>query len=318
MHNYTKIIIDTSNIFYRVAAFHLKDLNEENYNTLIKNNTVVNYYKTIVNKFAQSTLGEVCLLFDPLESNGQMSTRLQIKENYKSNRDKKNPISKLKQDVLEKLYSYFLIESSKKISIYHDFCYEADDFVEKLTMTGKCLMVTSDEDFCRYLENGRVDMLYKGLTLSDENIFTASDFEKKYGFIPNVPSVTFWKVMYGDKSDNVIGAFQNENTKILDLADNYMKQLLVDMGQKNPSIERMKRELFSGTGDFAKLKELLLYSNTTTSYEKLLNLMDSNFKVIESYIPRNSDIDINKFKIKIDIKKTDVKKKFSLKRVHRI
>ena len=89
MLNYTKIIVDTSNIFYRVAAFHLKDLNEENYNTLIKNNTVLNYYKAIIDKLAQSTFGEVCLLFDPLESNGHMSTRLQIKENYKSNRDKK-------------------------------------------------------------------------------------------------------------------------------------------------------------------------------------------------------------------------------------
>lgn len=318
MLNYTKIIVDTSNIFYRVAAFHLKDLNEENYNTLIKNNTVLNYYKAIIDKLAQSTFGEVCLLFDPLESNGHMSTRLQIKENYKSNRDKKSPIAKLKQDVLEKLYAYYLIEAPTKIAVYHDFQYEADDFVEKLTMTGKCLMVTSDEDFCRYLETGRVEMLYKGLTLSAENIFTATDFEQKYGFIPNIPSVTFWKVMYGDKSDNVIGAFQNENTKVLKLADDYMRELLKEMGEKNPSIDCMKRDLFSGTGKFEKLKELLLYSNTTTSYEKLLNFMDSNFQVIESYIPRGSGVDISKFKVKVDIKKSDVKKKFSLKRARYI
>lgn len=313
MLNYDKIIIDTSNVFYRVAAFYVKDASEATCKTLIKNNLLFNYYKSVIDKLAQSTLGEVCLLFDPLLSDGSISERQKIKEGYKSNRDKNTPIVKLRINVLEKLYTHYLLEGNKRISVYHDCEYEADDFVEKLTETGKCLMISADEDFCRYLEEDRVEMLIKGLSIKKDGIFTEKNFKKKYGFKPNITSVTFWKVMYGDDSDNIVGVFQHEKTKVITQASNEMKELLKKMGEENWDISESKRMFFYGQGPFTRLKELLLLSNTSKSYERLLDFSEANFDVIESKLPRNCDIPIDKFKVKLDMQTTpQPAKKFSL------
>ena len=314
MLNYDKVIIDTSNIFYRVSAFYVKsDLNPTELNKLMKSNVVVNYYKEVVQKFLSQTLGTVCLLFDPLFLNGQMSERLKIKEGYKLPRDKNSPINQLRIDTLEKLYTTYVLEPVSRLEIYRDNKYEADDFAEKLTEFGKCLLVTSDEDFTRYLETNRVEMLTAGLSIKEDNIFTAKDFEKKYGFKPNITSVVFWKALYGDVSDNIVGSFKNLKTKVIKPADEEMRQILVEFGNEETDLATAKINFFAGSGRFSKLKELLILSNTNCSYEQLLNLTDENFRVIESMLPRTSDIDINKFKVELEVKTND-KRKFSLNR----
>ena len=313
MLNYDKVIVDTSNIFYRVAAFYVKtDKTQNLVNNLIKNNTIVNYYKEVVSKFLSQTLGEVCLLFDPLSLNGKMSERLKIKEGYKTTRDKNSPINQLRIDTLEKLYSTFLLEPKSRLALYHDVSLEADDFAEKLTETGKCLLVTADEDFCRYLEQDRVEMLKSGLSISEDAIFTANDFEQKYGFKPTISSVVFWKAMYGDVSDNIVGSFKNPKTRVIKPASDEMKEILKEMGEKNTPITTAKSEFFAGTGRFTKLKQLLTLSNTNCSYEHLLDLTDENFRVIESMLPRTSDVPVDTYRIKLEFKNTTNKKKFSL------
>lgn len=313
MLNYDKIIIDTSNIFYRVAAIYLKDLTQDSINKLIKDNTILSMYKATVMNFKQQTMGRVCLLFDPLLSNGKMSERLRIKEGYKTTRDKNSPVNILRVDTLEKLYSTFLVEPQQRIDVYHDCHYEADDFAEKLTETGRCLLVTSDEDFCRYLENGRVEMLKQGLSVKTDGIFTAEDFEEKYDFKPTIASVVFWKAMYGDVSDNIVGSFKDPITKVIRPASDEMKRLLKVLGEEDIPVAAAKTDFFAGTGIFTKLKELLKLSNTNRSYEHLLDLTDANFRVIESMLPRTSDIDIEKFKVVVEPRpNTAPKKKFSL------
>lgn len=313
MLNYDKIIVDTSNVFYRVAAFYIKDLNQDKVNQAIKNNQLFSQYKTLVQNLKQQTLGTICLLFDPLLSNGKMSERLKIKEGYKTTRDKSKPINQLRIDTLEKLYTSFVVEPQSRIDIYHDTTLEADDYVEKLTETGKCLMVTSDEDFCRYLEDGRVEMLKQGLTIKDSAIFTAKDFEKKYHFKPTIASVVFWKAIFGDVSDNIVGSFKDPSTKVIITASEEMQSILKDLGNENTDIGKAKAAFFAGTGRFARLKELLQLSNTDRSYERLLDLTDANFRVIESMLPRSSDIPVDKYKIKLEFHtNSQNKKKFSL------
>ena len=305
---YDKIIVDTSNIFYRVAAAYLtKDLNQDTVNQLIKNNSLLKAYRSaIVNLKTKGT--EICLLFDPLLSNGKESNRVRIKE-------KNTIMQQLRIDTLTKLYSSFLVDSVNEISVYHDVEYEADDFVEKLTETDKCLLLTSDEDFARYLEQGRVDMLIKGLIIKSSNIFTAKDFEKKYKFKPTIASVTFWKAMYGDISDNIVGSFKNESTKVLITASNEMKKIIKKLGEENTSLARAKADLFAGTGIFVEFIEQLKLSNTDRSFEKIFDLTDANFQLIESRLPRTSSIPISNFKVELafgEIKK----KKFSLSGIH--
>ena len=313
MLNYSKVIIDTSNIFYRVAAFQLKNLDTDSFNRLTKSGSIVTSYKNVIQNLKNQTLGDIYLLFDPLRSDGQMSERLRIKEGYKTNRDKKSLPNQLRVDTLERLYSTFLIEKQSRVHIYHDFKYEADDFVEKLTEEGNCLLVTADEDFCRYLEEGRVEILKKGLSIKDTAIFTAKDFEKKYKFKPTIATVTFWKALFGDPSDNIIGSFVDPSTKVLKPAKDEVFQILKEFGENGTDLYEMKRDFFGGVGRFARLAEILRLSNTNCSYENLLNLTDSNFQLIESMLPRNSDIDINLFKtdFSFDPQKLE-KKKFSL------
>lgn len=312
MQIYDKLIVDTSNIFYRVAAFYLKDLSQDSAAQLMKNNTVFNYYKSAIQTLKQQTLGKVCLLFDPLLSNGNMSERLKIKEGYKATRDKNTPTNKLRIDTLEKLYSYFIVDPQKDIEVYHDITLEADDFVAKLTESGKCLMITSDEDFCRYLESGRVEMLNQGLTIKDSSIFTAEDFEKKHGFKPTITSVIFWKAIFGDVSDNIVGSFKDPSTKVIVTASDEMMKLIKSFGEENTDLAEVKSEFFAGNGRFKRLKDLLILSNTDRSFEKLLNMTDDNFKVIESKLPRNSSIPIENYKIKLDFNIKKPNKKFSL------
>lgn len=312
MLNYSKVIVDVSNIFYRVAAFYLKDLDKTKLNSLIKSNIVFSQYKNILQNLTQQTMGTVCLLFDPLLSNGKISERLKIKEGYKQIRDRNTPPVLLRVNTLEKLYSFFITSNMKRIEVYHDVSMEADDFVEKLSEVGDCLLMTSDEDWCRYLEDGRVEMLAQGISIKEDSIFTASDFEKKHGFKPNISSVSFWKALYGDPSDNIVGAFTSPKTKVIKPADEEMQKILKILGEENPNIEEVKRNFYNGTGIFTRLKELLQLSNTDRSFEKLLNITDENLQVIESRIPRNSDIDINKYKVKLEFEINKEKKKFSL------
>lgn len=314
MLNYSKIIVDTSNIFYRVAAVYLKDLTQSSASRLMDNNTILQLYKAAILGLKNQTMGTVCLLFDPLLSNGKMSERLKIKEGYKTTRDKNSPVNLLRIDTLEKLYSTFVVEAQQRIDVYHDCQFEADDYAEKLTETDKCLLVTSDMDFSRYLESGRVEMLTQGLSIKEDGIFTFEDFEKKHNFKPTISSVTFWKAIYGDVSDNIVGSFQDPTTKVIRPASDEMKKILVELGEQNTPLSDAKTEFFAGVGKFTKLKELLKLSNTNRSYEHLLDLTDENFKVIESMLPRTSDIDINKFKVALEFKTmaNTTKKKFSL------
>lgn len=312
MLNYSKIIVDVSNVFYRVAAFYLKDLDKVKATNLIKSNIVFSQYKNMLQNLTQQTMGTVCLLFDPLLSNGKISDRLKIKEGYKQIRDRNTPPVLLRINTLEKLYSFFITSNVKRIDVYHDVSMEADDFVEKLAETENCLLISSDKDWCRYLEDGRVEMLTQGLSIKDDSIFTASDFEKKHGFKPTISSVSFWKALYGDPSDNIIGAFTSPKTKVIKPADEEMQRILKILGEENTEIEEVKRNFYNGTGIFTKLKSLLQLSNTDRSFEKLLNITDENLQVIESRIPRNSDIDINKYKVKLEFKGNSEKRKFSL------
>lgn len=310
---YDKVILDMSNFFFRVAAFYLKNLNEEECLRLIKSNTLFQNYKENILNLSTQTMGTLYLLFDPLKSNGQLSERQKIKEGYKSTRDKNSPTAKLKADTLEKLYSHFVLEGNKRIVVVHSLEYEADDFTEKLTENGKCLMITSDMDFSRYLEDGRVEMLTSGLSIKEDAIFTFKDFEKKYEFSPSIPSVTFWKALFGDKSDNIEGIFLSDKTKVLRSAAEEAKVQIKRMGEEKGNLQKEKREFFSGKGNFAKLNELLLLSNTKKSYEKLLDMASDNFQIIESLLPRESDIDIEKFFTKVDIEIKNTKKtKFTL------
>lgn len=313
MLQYNKILIDVSNVYHRVLSLvdYQNDLN--NLKKLTKNNIVLQQYINIINKFLNSTLGEVDLLFDPLNSSGELSKRQQLNNLYKINRVKNKLESSIKQDNLNKLYSYYVINNINRVNIYYDNEYEADDFVAKLTEKGSCLLVTSDNDWSRYLEKDRVEMLYKGFSVIEDNIMDVVKWSQneKHPFIPNECSVTLWKVLYGDASDDIEGVFINKKFRILRDASNEAMNIIKYFGENPCDLSTMKLKFFNGIDQFEKLNKLLNLTSTSKSYEKLFNVIDQNFQLIESFLPRNSDIDIEKFHIKLNFNNKP-KKSFSL------
>lgn len=320
MKQYDKLIVDTSNIFFRVSAFDLKGLTQDKFKTLKKSGSLFETYKAWVQSLTTRTFGDVVLLFDPLHSKGGISERAKIKSEYKAQRSKTDLVSQLKIDTLTKLYNYFILEPQSRIKVYHSLEMEADDFAEKLTEKGNCLMITSDMDFSRYLESGRVDMMRSGLTITDSAIYTSEDFEKdkKHPFKPNIASVSLWKAFYGDESDNLEGVYHLKTNKVLREASDKTMEVIKEIGNHPEwSYLDLKRAFFNEEAPWLDVIEFLKLSNTNCSYEKLLNSLDDNFRVIDSLVPRTSDIDINKYQVQVDLKagkEVTTKTKFTLTR----
>lgn len=313
MLKYDKILIDVSNLYHRVLNLvdYQDDLNI--LKKLTKNNVVLQQYINTVNKFLNSTLGEVDLLFDPLNSSGELSKRQQLNDLYKINRSKDKLSSSIKRDNLNKLYSYYVINNVSRVNVYYSNEYEADDFVAKLTEKGNCLLITSDNDWARYLEKDRVEMLSKGFSVIEDNIIDTVKWSQneKHPFIPNESSVTLWKVLYGDASDGIEGVFLNKKFRILRDASDEAMNLIKYLGENPSELSVVKLKFFNGIDQFEKLNKLLNLTSTSKSYEKLFNTIDQNFQLIESFLPRSSDIDIEKFHIKLNFNNKH-KKSFSL------
>ena len=116
---YDKIIIDAFNVYHRIDFFKTTNGNAD----------IVELYKVAIQKFIDSTLGEVYLLFDPLRSNLKISKRASVLEDYKKNRKSKD--YKDKMENLNNLYKDLVLFPKKRLHIYQHLDYEADDFVEK-------------------------------------------------------------------------------------------------------------------------------------------------------------------------------------------
>ena len=288
---YDKIIVDVFNVYHRVNAFNDGESKID----------IPELYKLTIQKFLDSTLGDVYLLFDPLRSNLKISKRASVLEDYKKNRKSKHYKDKLNH--LNTLYKDLVLYPKPRLHIYHNLDYEADDYVEKLSAEGKCLLITSDEDWSRYLQEDRVDMMTKGLKITNSNLYTAKDFkkDKKHAFLPNISSVTFWKALYGDKSDNIRNVIGDNTIIILRDAEDEIKKQLVYMGENPEPLTYYKSLFFSGKGIFETFHKLLNLSCTPQSYQKFLRMVDANFNVIESLLPLDSDIDISQFEAKLDL-----------------
>lgn len=295
---YNKIIVDVFNVYHRIAAFASEGSSVD----------IPELYKLTIQRLLDSTFGEVYLLFDPLRPNLKISQRASVLEDYKKNRKSKDYKDKLEH--LNKLYKDLVLYPKPRLHIYQNLNYEADDFVEKLTADGKCLLITSDMDWARYLEFGRVDMMTKGLKISDDHIYTAQDFKAnpKHPFYPTIPSVTFWKALYGDDTDGIPdrvkglkNVIDDKNIIILRDAEKELKNTLAYMGDHPAPLIYYKTLFFQGKGIFETFHKLLNLSCTPQSFQKFFRMVDTNFSVIESYLPLDSDIDITQFEAKLDL-----------------
>ena len=234
---YDYIIIDSANLFYRCLG---------------KNETaeqVVRKMISFTEDLRQSLNDTLYIIFDPIseydlgESKSfkfPSSERKKIDENYKANRQYS---SLYYQSII--LYKKFYTYRGDKVKTIYSQEYEADDFVEPLLkMIGpnkKVALVTTDYDFSRYISDD-VHMINKGL----DKPYSIKDFEEKFLFKPTKASITLYKALYGDESDNIKGSIYLDKTKLVnnikELCYNYIKEV-ADM---NKSLEDVEKDLKQG------------------------------------------------------------------------
>ena len=234
---YDYIIIDSANLFYRCLG---------------KNETaeqVVRKMVSFTEDLRQSLNDTLYIIFDPIseydlgESKSfkfPSSERKKIDENYKANRQYS---SLYYQSIL--LYKKFYTYRGDKVKTIYSQEYEADDFVEPLLeMIGpnkKVALISTDYDWSRYISDD-VHMINKGL----DKPYSIKDFEEKFLFKPTKASITLYKALYGDESDNIKGSIYLDKTKLVnnikELCYNYIKEV----ADTNKSLEDVEKDLKQG------------------------------------------------------------------------
>lgn len=234
---YDYIVIDSANLFYRCLG--KSEAAEQ----------VVRKMISFTEDLRQSLNDTLYIIFDPIseydlgESKSfkfPSSERKKIDENYKANRQYS---SLYYQSIL--LYKKFYTYRGDKVKTIYSQEYEADDFVEPLLeMIGpnkKVALVTTDYDWSRYISDD-VHMINKGL----DKPYSIKDFEEKFLFKPTKASITLYKALYGDESDNIKGSIYLDKTKLVnnikELCYNYIKEV-ADM---NKSLEDVEKDLKQG------------------------------------------------------------------------
>lgn len=214
---YEAILIDVFNVFHRMKPKFSKSSTIQD-----KANICIEYIDSCKKYLTQD--GTLFLLFDAIPKTDlsifksftynsdfeeRLTDRQKINKMYKSNRKKRE------SNLLPVIYlikAFYEYRGDKIVSVYCD-SYEADDYVETIVPNFNSIaMVTTDEDWCRYLSNNPkhyVTMINKTF----EEPFLYEDFEKKYNFKPSIKSVCAFKSLFGDKSDNIEGVFTSKSGK---------------------------------------------------------------------------------------------------------
>lgn len=245
---YDLILIDVFNLYYRRKS-HVAIQS-----TVAITNNLIDYIENEL-KPMLSTDGKLFLLFDPIakddltvDSSFKYSTeRKQLNAKYKENRKKDGLILQC----VDTLRRYFLHQGPNVIEC-ENYKYEADDYVESIVKEfsdKKILMVTTDEDWSRFLSEN-VHMMNRG----PKDLFTVKEFQEKYKFKPTIASVTYFKALYGDGSDNIQGALFQRKKKVLEPLKLYGFEFIKHIGETGEDLKTIEER--TAKYNFKKLHEL--------------------------------------------------------------
>src|SRR5574344_396367 len=174
---YDTIMIDSANLFYRLAKN--SDTSKKIVKSLIK--FVEEECKPHLHKD-----GDIYILFDPLSKSDlgesksftySTNARKSIDSNYKKGRSY-SPLYGSTIEIFKKYYSY----RGDSIKLVYSNQYEADDFVEPIvkSLAGKKIaIITTDNDYARYISDD-IDMINKGF----EKPYTIKEFYDDFKFYP--------------------------------------------------------------------------------------------------------------------------------------
>lgn len=204
---YNKIIIDSANLFYRKK--------KEGMNSTEICKKMVKFIENDCKQHIQPD-GEIYILMDPLSRSIEdkvfvygPNKRKEIDSEYKKGREK----AKEYYNAISLFKKYFTYRGDS-IKLVYGANYEADDFVEPIINSfepgQKVALYTTDLDFARYITDD-VHLINKDF----EKPYTKEEFEEIYKFKPTIASVTFYKALFGDTSDNITGAINLKKAKFM-------------------------------------------------------------------------------------------------------
>lgn len=224
---YANILVDAFNYYLTQK--------EDNYKNTLKR-VVGNIESVLLPHLDQG--GHVYFLFDPLPAKNlnntsykRSSERTKISNYYKMHRE----LSREDIKGLILFREYLSNRDERFVTVWNNNC-EADDLVHAIldTMVGqKVALVTKDSDWSRYLDDNTFVTDYKM-----KEPVTAGKYEEVHGYYPTVASVTFDKVLFGDRVDYIINVFDEMRLKYKQTVLWKLSQAFVqELGQTKESLE---------------------------------------------------------------------------------
>ena len=283
---YDNIIVDVSNLFYR-----LKKNSKTSIDIIKKINNYIGELQANIHPD-----GSFYFLFDPISYSDlneaknfhyPLNERKKILPDYKANR----VYSELFLETIELFRKYYLYRGEKFKLIYSDE-YEADDFIEPLLkrlQEKSIALITTDYDFARYIsDNPVIHMVNKGI----DQPFTKDEFEKLFQFKPTNASVIMYKSLFGDKSDNILGALYLKkvkfNTNIKMLCRNYLQEVSDNNMTIDDAVQQLKNAtIYSVTNkkeNKTAFDELFLVLSIVNLKISILDKIYSNVNIIKSML----------------------------------
>ena len=190
---FNSLIIDT-NEFYKRAFYVMCKQNQKESSNIIINKTVQLTFSMILKLKKEYLLedGTIYVLADNPVS--KATIRKNLDSTYKLNRDRESDGYYRGIDYLLMLGNYYSTQF-KTIRITH---LEADDLVPEILnlCTGSTLLCSSDLDWSRCMSENV-------FWYNHDTVHTQDTFQKKYKFRPTEKTVTLYKTLLGDKSDNI-------------------------------------------------------------------------------------------------------------------
>ena len=202
---YSKLIIDTSNVYMRAYSVGGSMTNRMSDGSTMVTGGIYNFLRMIrslENRFL-SEVGEVWFVFD--NSHSGIDRRKELDPSYKSNRTKKDESFYRSIDLLQTL----LLNYKDSWKCVKKAGYEADDLVYPIVkefQNEMILLVSNDLDWFRAISDKVHVAKYEKSEETqkvDYVIYDPTRFEKRMGFKPSVDAMTLYKTFRGDSSDNI-------------------------------------------------------------------------------------------------------------------
>ncbi len=257
---YKNIVVDTNDLYHRSFWVKSKEPSKDILNETLK--LTVQQILNIKAKYL-SEKGRMWILSDNPVSKKRI--RKQLDPNYKATRLKESDHFYRGIDFTLLLFSKY----SEQFNTCRIKNLEADDLVKPLLATfdryDQTLLVSADMDWARCMAEN-VDWL------SRKKLYTQETFKSEYKFTPNEQTVTLYKVLRRDDSDNIPGIPGiNEQTALNIVYNFYDVYDLLDTIQQgkekvNLLSEYTKKHILDSK-DRILLNQQLVYFNDVTLAE---------------------------------------------------